>query len=103
MPAATTKGLFLCVLIVLTGGVTIRLASAQEVPFVRFSKPQALNFDELVQLEKTDEPRGQLTTRLDELLDSPFIGNEAAYERAKPHRTFFQCFGILPSCNHVEH
>jgi endonuclease/exonuclease/phosphatase family metal-dependent hydrolase len=60
-------------------------SGAQE-EFVRQSAPQLLTFDELVQLEKTDDPSPELAARLDQLLHTPFLSNEAFYTGAKPNR-----------------
>jgi endonuclease/exonuclease/phosphatase family metal-dependent hydrolase len=60
-------------------------SGAQE-EFVRQSAPQLLTFDELVQLEKTDDPSPELAARLDQLLHTPFLSNEAFYAGAKPNR-----------------
>jgi hypothetical protein len=38
----------------------------------RLSTPKLLTFEELVELEKTDEPSKQLAARLDQLLRTPF-------------------------------
>ncbi|MGA7916795.1 MAG: endonuclease/exonuclease/phosphatase family protein [Candidatus Acidiferrales bacterium] len=61
--------------------------------YVRQSAPEPLTFDELVQLEKTDDPSPQLAARLDQLLHTPFLSNEAFYAGAKPNRPFSQALG----------
>jgi endonuclease/exonuclease/phosphatase family metal-dependent hydrolase len=54
--------------------------------YVHRSAPHLLTFDELVQLEKTDDPSPELAASLDQLLHTPFLSNEAYYEGAKPNR-----------------
>lgn len=66
---------------------------AKPEKYVRQSAPELLTFDELVQLEKTDDPDPQLAARLDQLLHTPFLSNEAFYAGAKPHRPSSDALG----------
>jgi len=59
----------------------------------RPSKPELLTFDELVQLEKTDDPDPKLAARLSQLLHTPFISNEAYLSGAKPNRPSSDALG----------
>ena len=61
------------------------LVAAQD-DFVRFSKPDLLTFDELVDLEKNDPPSPALAEKLQHLLNTPFLSNEAYVNGAKPKR-----------------
>jgi endonuclease/exonuclease/phosphatase family metal-dependent hydrolase len=61
--------------------------------YARLSVPNLLTFDELVQLEKTDEPSAELASRLDQLLHTPFLSNEAFYGGAKPNRPSTDALG----------
>ena len=61
--------------------------------YVRLSKPKVLTFEELVELEKTDKPSAQLAARLDQLLHTPFLSNEAFYKGAKPNRPSSEAMG----------
>jgi endonuclease/exonuclease/phosphatase family metal-dependent hydrolase len=61
--------------------------------YVRQSAPQLLTFDELVQLEKTDDPNPELAARLDQLLHTPFLSNEAFYSGARPNRPSSDALG----------
>jgi endonuclease/exonuclease/phosphatase family metal-dependent hydrolase len=61
--------------------------------YVRLSTPKTLTFEELVELEKTDEPSEQLAARLDQLLHTPFLSNEAFYKGAKPNRPSSETMG----------
>ena len=61
-------------------------AAKSKADYVRFSKPDALTFDELVQLEKNATPPAPLANKLQKLLTTPFVSNEAFYQGAKPKR-----------------
>lgn len=84
-----TTGFLLLIACVATLGQT----PANQEKYVRQSAPELLTFDELVQLEKTDDPDPQLAARLDQLLHTPFLSNEAFYAGAKPHRPSSDAFG----------
>ena len=63
------------------------LAQAKaKADFVRFSKPAPLTFNELVELEKNDTPSAPLEAKLQRLLTTPYLSNEAYYQGAKPKR-----------------
>jgi hypothetical protein len=64
----------------------IHSSSASQADFVRFSKPDLLTFDELVELEKNDTPSAALAAKLEHLLTTPFLSNEAYLDGAKPKR-----------------
>src|SRR5580693_8631715 len=74
-----------CLIFLVCAG-TLGQASAGEEQYIKLSTPKLLIFDELVQLEKTDEPPAQLAARLDQLLHTPFVSNEAYFGGAKPNR-----------------
>jgi endonuclease/exonuclease/phosphatase family metal-dependent hydrolase len=61
------------------------LVAAQD-DFVRFSKPDLFTFGELVDLEKNDPPSPALAEKLEHLLNTPFLSNEAYFNGAKPKR-----------------
>jgi endonuclease/exonuclease/phosphatase family metal-dependent hydrolase len=54
--------------------------------FVRFSKPDTLTFNELVELEQNETPSAPLAAKLEHLLTTPFLSNEAYYSGTKPKR-----------------
>jgi endonuclease/exonuclease/phosphatase family metal-dependent hydrolase len=83
---ASVLGLTVSLLILL-------LCGAGKEPYVRLSKPNLLKFDELVELEKTDEPDAKLAARLEQLLHTPFISNEAYFAGAKPNRPSSDALG----------
>ncbi|HKM66359.1 MAG TPA: endonuclease/exonuclease/phosphatase family protein [Candidatus Acidoferrum sp.] len=74
---------------------TLGFGNAQKSGYVRFSKPETLTFDELVQLEKVDEPDAKLAERLDKLLHTPFLSNEAYLDGAKPIRPSSDALGPM--------
>jgi hypothetical protein len=61
-------------------------ADAKKADYIRYSKPDTLTFDELVELEKDPTAPAPLEAKLQRLLTTPFINNEAYYEGAKPKR-----------------
>ncbi|HWO31451.1 MAG TPA: endonuclease/exonuclease/phosphatase family protein [Candidatus Acidoferrum sp.] len=67
--------------------------SGDQEEFVRQSAPELLTFDELVQLEKTDDPSPQLAARLEQVLHTPFLSNEAFYAGAQPNRPSSEALG----------
>jgi endonuclease/exonuclease/phosphatase family metal-dependent hydrolase len=84
--------------------VTTGLPDSEEQEFVRFAKPQTLTFDELVQLEQTDEPEAKLAARMDQLLHTPFVSNEAYLGGAKPNRPSSESLGpfVRAICWNIE-
>ena len=72
---------------------TLGQTRAGKEDYVRLSAPKLLTFEQLVELEKTDEPSEQLAARLDQLLRTPFLSNEAFYEGAKPKRPSSEAMG----------
>ena len=74
------------VLSLLFGLAIFRRGFAAQGDFVRFSKPELLTFDELVDLEKNDPPPAALAEKLEHLLTTPFLSNEAHFNGAKPKR-----------------
>jgi len=67
-------------------GFSFHCGFAAQSDFVRFSKPELLTFDELVDLEKNDPPSPALAEKLEHLLATPFLSNEAYFNGAKPKR-----------------
>jgi len=52
----------------------------------RFGDPSLLSYDELVALSSTAKPEGQLAARLNGLLTTPFVNNDASAAGVVPHR-----------------
>ncbi|OGX03365.1 MAG: hypothetical protein A3G87_02970 [Omnitrophica bacterium RIFCSPLOWO2_12_FULL_50_11] len=63
------------------GGFDADLASGA---FVRFSAPEFLTFDELVQVSKNPDPVGPLYEKLLKLLSTPIMSNEAYHRGVRP-------------------
>jgi endonuclease/exonuclease/phosphatase family metal-dependent hydrolase len=60
------------------------ILAAQQKPGT--TGPELLNFDELVTLSNIDRPAPPLAEKLDRLLSTPFISNEASLAGSLPHR-----------------
>src|SRR6266436_3257320 len=70
-----------CVLALLIAcPITPGQTKAAKEDYVKVSAPKPLAFDDLVELEKADDPNPQLAARLDKLLHTPFLSNEAFYD-----------------------
>ena len=82
---------FFLVLLVCAGSLGQTKAAKEE--YIRVSAPKPLTFDELVELEKIDKPNAKLAARLDQLLHTPFLSNEAFYAGAKPNRPSSEALG----------
>jgi endonuclease/exonuclease/phosphatase family metal-dependent hydrolase len=52
----------------------------------RFEDPALLSFDDLVALSSTAKPEGELAVRLNSLLTTPFVNNDASAAGTMPHR-----------------
>jgi endonuclease/exonuclease/phosphatase family metal-dependent hydrolase len=93
--SAVTGGGFYLVLagLFLVCFATSGLGDSDKPEFTRLSKPELLTFDELVQLEKTSAPEPKLAARLNQLLHTPFISNEAYLSGAKPNRPSSDALG----------
>jgi endonuclease/exonuclease/phosphatase family metal-dependent hydrolase len=73
--------------VVLFLGIALsRHGFAAATDYVRFSKPDLLSFDELVELEQKEPPSPALAEKLQHLLTTPIVSNEAYLEGAKPKR-----------------
>jgi len=77
----------------LTASLALLLLPAESRPsrspgddFVRFSKPEFLSFDELVEAEQKDPLPPELAKKLETLVTTPIVNNEAYYGGAKPKR-----------------
>jgi endonuclease/exonuclease/phosphatase family metal-dependent hydrolase len=80
-------------LLLLACAGTLGQTKAAKEEYVRVSAPKPLTFDELVELEKIDEPNAKLAARLDQLLHTPFLSNEAFFNGAKPNRPSSEALG----------
>jgi hypothetical protein len=80
------------IFLLMCAGILAQIPAHKE-EYVRLSTLALLTFDELVELEKTDEPSAKLAARLDQLLHTPFLSNEAFYGGAKPNRPSSETLG----------
>jgi len=80
-------------LLLLVSAGTLGQTRAAKEEYVLLSTPKLLTFDELVQLQKKDKPSAELTTRMDQLLHTPFMSNEAYFAGSKPIRPSSEALG----------
>lgn len=69
------------------------LIAAASQPHANPSAPEFLSFDELVTLADTDQLEAPLREKLDRLLRTPVVSNEAALAGIRPHRPFVETAG----------
>jgi endonuclease/exonuclease/phosphatase family metal-dependent hydrolase len=74
----------LCWILLAWQASTLPVAHSQAMGTVSASAPQPLSFDDLVTLATTDPPRPSLKKKLDDLLTTPFISNEATEHGDEP-------------------
>src|SRR5580692_2542829 len=72
---------------------TILPLFAAKLQPVASSSPDVLNFDEIVTLSETDRPAAPLEEKLDTLLRTPFLNNDAAAVGGQPHRPLVDGIG----------
>src|SRR5580700_5224595 len=72
---------------------TILPLFAAKLQPVASSSPEVLNFDEIVTLSETDRPAAPLEEKLDTLLRTPFLNNDAAAVGGQPHRPLVDGIG----------
>ena len=53
---------------------------------VRYHAPEWMTYDELVKLSSNPHPGGELEKKVETLLNTPIISNEAFFRGARPHR-----------------
>jgi hypothetical protein len=74
-----------CLLFALSPGEAAAPTSSQSGDSASVQGPAALNFDELTELAANDPPPAPLGEKLDRLLSTPFISNEAGARKAIPN------------------
>lgn len=87
-------------LILALGLSPLPLFTEQHQQAAQATAPELLTFDELVTLSRTDQPGPPLQEKLDNLLRTPFLSNEAATVGLQPHRPYPE--GIGPTLRLVE-
>jgi len=80
-------------LLALCAFTLVALAKTDEPKLVRFSKPQTLSFSELVQLSQDEKPEASVTKKMETLLGTPFVSNEASLDGVKPVRPSSDALG----------
>jgi len=78
------------------------LAAAQELSPA--TAPELLNFDDLITLSGTDQPASPLKEKLDHLLTTPFLSNQAVLGNTQPHRPSVSGLGpiLRVACWNIE-
>jgi endonuclease/exonuclease/phosphatase family metal-dependent hydrolase len=85
-PMSLQRASYIVAAFSLLGFSAFHCGFAAQSDFVRFSKPEFLTFDELVELEKNDPPSPALAEKLEHLVTTPFLSNESYFDGAKPKR-----------------
>jgi len=85
-PMSLQRASYIVAAFSLLGVSAFHCGFAAQSDFVRFSKPELLTFDQLVDLEKNDPPSPALAEKLEHLVTTPFLSNEAYFNGAKPKR-----------------
>jgi hypothetical protein len=85
-PMSLQRASYIVAAFSLLGFSAFHCGFAAQSDFVRFSKPELLTFDQLVDLEKNDPPSPALAEKLEHLVTTPFLSNEAYFNGAKPNR-----------------
>ena len=85
-PMSLQRASYIVAAFSLLGFSAFHCGFAAQSDFVRFSKPELLTFDQLVDLEKNDPPSPALAEKFEHLVTTPFLSNEAYFNGAKPKR-----------------
>ena len=72
-PMSLQRASYIVAAFSLLGFSAFHCGFAAQSDFVRFSKPELLTFDELVELEKNDPPSPALAEKLEHLVTTPFL------------------------------
>src|SRR5271156_356890 len=56
---------------------------------------ELLNFDDLIALSNTDQPASPLKEKLDRILGTPFLNNDATAAGSRPHRPTVDGLGTV--------
>jgi endonuclease/exonuclease/phosphatase family metal-dependent hydrolase len=88
--ASIATAVLALLLLVLHAGAERKPASSAKDPE---REHLLLSFDELVRLSSTAKPEGSLAARLDNLLATPFVNNDASAVGVQPHRPSVEALG----------
>jgi endonuclease/exonuclease/phosphatase family metal-dependent hydrolase len=80
-------------LLALCAFTLVALAKTDQPKLVRFSKPRTLSFSELVQVSQDEKPEASVAKKMETLLGTPFLSNEASLDGAKPVRPSSDALG----------
>jgi endonuclease/exonuclease/phosphatase family metal-dependent hydrolase len=83
---AVTVGLRVVLALLLFGFLAPAQEKTAQPLNARDQDPELLSFDELVTLSSTAKPEAELASRLDGLLKTPFVNNDASAAGVQPHR-----------------
>ena len=81
-----SAGFFLFVLLFSLNGYSQFADHFLRSKLIRYHAPEFLTYDELVTLSSNPSPGGKLGEKVEKLLNTPIISNEAFFRGAKPHR-----------------
>jgi hypothetical protein len=70
--------------ILATFSVYSEVQPSQKSPYLSFSGPEILTYEDCVQLLKNDLPTGPVAEKLRKILTTPFISNEAYLHGIRP-------------------
>jgi hypothetical protein len=88
---ATGKDMNKRSIVILWPAILQLVAAVREPPPT--AAPEFLNFDELVTLSNTDHPAEPLVEKLNRLLRTPIVSNQAALAGERPHRPYVDGIG----------
>jgi endonuclease/exonuclease/phosphatase family metal-dependent hydrolase len=90
----------MALLLMLTSNSRASAQSDQAADYTRSSQPPLLNYQELVTLSQEDTVQAPLAAKVQTLLTTPFVNNEASFSGTKPLRPDVK--GMGPSLRLVE-
>jgi endonuclease/exonuclease/phosphatase family metal-dependent hydrolase len=73
--------------------LVVGLGKTDEPSLVRFSKPETLTFFELVQVSQEEKPEISVAAKMEKLLHTPFVSNQAYLDGVKPNRPSSDALG----------
>ena len=85
-PTSSLRASYIAAAFSLLGFSAFHCGFAAQTDFVHSSKPELFTFDELLDLEKNDPPLPALAEKLEHIVTTPFLSNEAYFNGAKPKR-----------------
>ena len=80
------SALLLCLLLLPTDGYSELASEFKHLRLTQYGGPEYLTHDELVKLSSNPKPGGALGRKVEKLINTPFVSNEAAFRGASPKR-----------------